>query len=104
MSWQPFSWNKIVWQPRFRPALDRTAATSQEALRLVATFLTPVSVIAGVLGVWRLSSDLGWTDEFFIARGIFSHWQVWFALAAFAQTTAVSLNRTLKARPAAKSN
>ena len=88
MSWQPFSWSEM--QPRLQPALERTAETSQEAVRLVLAFLTPAAVIAGVLGAWRLSSDLGWTDEFFISKGLLSHWQVWFALAGLLQSAAVS--------------
>jgi hypothetical protein len=83
-------------QNRFQPAWERTAETSQEVLRLVVAFLTPASVIAGVLGAWRLSSDLGWTDEFFISTGLLSHWQVWFALAALLRTGAVSANRRLR--------
>jgi len=89
MSWQPFSWSEM--HPRLQPALERTAETSQEAVRLVLAFLTPAAVIAGVLGAWRLSSDLGWTDEFFISKGLLSHWQVWFALAGLLQSAAVSL-------------
>lgn len=91
MSWQPFSWTEM--QPRLQPALNRTAETSQEAFRLVVAFLTPAAVIAGVLGAWRLSSDLGWTDEFFISKGLLSHWQVWFALAGLLQAAAVSVRR-----------
>jgi hypothetical protein len=79
MSWQPFTWDQL--QPRLQPALDRTAETSHEALRLIVAFFTPTAVVAGVLGAWRLSADLGWTDAFFITSGLFSHWQVWFALA-----------------------
>jgi hypothetical protein len=28
-----------------------------------------------------VSTDLDWTQEFLIERGLFSHWQVWIALA-----------------------
>ena len=94
MSWQPFTWNQV--QPRLQPALERTAETSQEAVRLMAAFLTPAAVIAGVLGAWRLSSDLGWTGEFFITSGLFSHWQVWFALAGGLPFAAASIRRHLK--------
>ncbi len=97
MSWQPFSWNEV--QPRLQPALDRTAETSQEALRLVVAFLTPAAVIAGVLGAWRLSSDLGWTDQFFITNGLFSHWQVWFALAGGLPFLAAAIRRQLEQHP-----
>ena len=88
-------------QLRLHPALLRTAEASQEALRLVTAFLTPAAVIAGVLGAWRLSSDLGWTGEFFISTGLFSHWQVWFALAAVLQTGALAIRRQIR-RPAAQ--
>jgi hypothetical protein len=93
MSWQPFTWNRV--QPRLQPALERTAETSQEALRLAVAFLTPAAVVAGVLGVWRLSADLGWTDKFFITSGLFSHWQVWFALAGGLPFAGASIRRQL---------
>jgi hypothetical protein len=34
-----------------------------------------------VFGSWRLGTDLDGTQEFVIERGLFSHWQVWRALA-----------------------
>lgn len=94
MSWQPFTWDQM--QTRIQPALDRTAETSQEALRLIAAFLTPAAVTAGVLGAWRLSADLGWTDAFFISKGLLSHWQVWFAVSGLLQTGAVAIRRQIK--------
>lgn len=94
MSWQPFSWDQV--QGRFQPAWERTAETSQELMRLMVAFLTPAAVIAGALGAWRLSSDLGWTGEFFISTGLLSHWQVWFALAALLQSGAVAARRRLR--------
>ncbi len=90
MSWQPFTWNQL------QPALERTAETSHEALRLAVAFLTPAAAVAGVLGAWRLSADLGWTDEFFIAKGLFSHWQVWFAIAGGLPFASAAIRRRLK--------
>lgn len=55
--------------------------------------LTPVAVLAGVLGAWRLCADPGWTSDFFIADGLFSRYQLWFAVAISAQTCAFILNR-----------
>jgi hypothetical protein len=43
--------------------------------------------------VWRLSADLKWAGEFAISRGLFSHWQVWIAVAGVLQTCASILNR-----------
>jgi hypothetical protein len=42
---------------------------------------TLVSVSCLMLGLWRLTADVGWTDEFAIQSGLLSHWQVWLALA-----------------------
>ena len=49
--------------------------------------------MALVLGVWRLGADLKWTGAFAISRGLFSHWQVWIALAGLLETCASMLNR-----------
>lgn len=56
-------------------------------------FLTPFAAMEAALGVWRLGDDLGWAGPFFVNRGVLSHWQVWFALAAFTQISAAYLNR-----------
>jgi hypothetical protein len=33
------------------------------------------------LGLWRLTTDLEWTEWFPVSSGFFSHWQSWIALA-----------------------
>jgi hypothetical protein len=48
--------------------------------------------MAYVLGLWRLSSDLGLTGEFAL-EGAFSHWQLWMGLGATAQISAFVLHR-----------
>jgi len=58
----------------------REAFENQLANLLIILF-TPASVLALVFGLWRVSADLGWTEDFIIASGFFSHWQVWMALA-----------------------
>src|SRR3954468_5024492 len=58
-----------------------------------AALLGPASVMAFVLGGWRLGADLNLTGEFAISRGLFSHWQVWFALGAGMQVAATILAR-----------
>jgi len=55
--------------------------------------LTLVAVLAGALSAWRFGADLGWTEHFFIAGGLFSHCQLWFAVAIGGQTLAFILNR-----------
>ena len=55
--------------------------------------LTLVAVLAGALSAWRFGADLGWTEHFFIAGGLFSHCQLWFAVAIGGQISAFILNR-----------
>ena len=59
----------------------RTVATSAQAADVLVALVTPIAVVVLVLGLWRLSADMGWTESFFISGGLFSHWQVWIALA-----------------------
>jgi hypothetical protein len=70
--------------------------TQQELAPLLAAFLSPASVVALVLAFWRLGADLGWTGQFAISTGLFSHWQVWMALAVGLQTWAAHLSKIQK--------
>jgi hypothetical protein len=65
-------------------------------LSIFAVLLTPVAVLAGALGVWRLGADPGWTNQFFIANGLLSHWQTWFAVAIGVHKSSRSLHRWLE--------
>ena len=65
--------------------------SSQVSYTGLPALLTPAAVTALVLGLWRVCADVGWTGEFLIANGFFSHWQVWIALAIAMQTAAASL-------------
>jgi hypothetical protein len=76
-----------------QPVLDRTARLSREAARAVASMLSPAAAIALVLGFWRLGADLGWTGKFAISDGLFSHWQVWFALAVILEALSSTILR-----------
>ncbi len=75
------------------PAWERQLARNREMASVIAALLTPAAAMALALGCWRLASDLNWTGEFAISRGLFSHWQVWIALAGILQTCASILNR-----------
>jgi hypothetical protein len=57
-----------------------------------AALLIPAALMAYALGFWRLASDIGVAGEFNIP-GMFSHWQVWMALALLLNLAAVVLNR-----------
>jgi hypothetical protein len=107
MSWQAFSWHEIVEQARFaplaerlQPAIDWTGTATQEAARFFGAFLTPLALTEGALGLWRLGADLGFAGEFFIADGILSHWQVWFALSIATQFASSTISRWLRVHPA----
>lgn len=59
----------------------------------LAALLSPLALMAAVLGIWRICADMGIAGEFAIPDGPLSHWQVWLALAAILQTMAVVLDR-----------
>jgi ABC-type amino acid transport system permease subunit len=74
-----------------RPVQQKTGKNRQVA-SAIGTLLVPVALMAYVLGVWRLASDLGMAGEFAIS-GLFSHWQIWVAIAAALHIASSSLNR-----------
>ncbi len=82
---------RIRVRPEF--VFTKTLARNREFASFAAAFLTPAAVMAFALGMWRLASDLNWTGEFVISSGLFSHWQVWIALAGLLETCASILNR-----------
>ena len=58
-----------------------------------AALLRPASLMAFVLGTWRVASDMGIAGEFPIRDGVFSHWQVWVAVGFASELCAFLLNR-----------
>lgn len=58
-----------------------------------AALLVPCALMAAVLGLWRLTDDLGWTSGFSISSGPFAHWLVWVVLAVVLFAAAARLNR-----------
>jgi hypothetical protein len=77
--------------PQGRPLLRKPGKNRHVALAMGA-LLIPAALMAYVLGVWRLASDLGVAGEFGIT-GVFSHWQVWILIAAVLHISAYVLNR-----------
>jgi hypothetical protein len=63
---------------------------------MLTVLLTPIAALAGALAIWRLGVDPGWTNQFFIANGLLSHWQAWFLVAIGAHSSGRSLNRWLE--------
>ena len=76
-----------------RSVFMRPSAQLVTWVSMSGLILTPIAVLAGVLGVWRLAADPGWTSNFFIADGLLSRYQLWIAVAICAQTSALILNR-----------
>jgi hypothetical protein len=74
------------------PPIQRKGGKNRQVASAIGTLLMPVALMAYVLGIWRLASDLGMAGEFAIA-GLFSHWQVWIAIAAMLHIASSSLNR-----------
>ncbi len=65
----------------------------QRAVSISELVSAPTALLAGVLGLWRLAADLGWTSPFFISRGLLSHHQSWFAIAVGVPVAASILKR-----------
>lgn len=75
------------------PKIVRKRRKNQRIALAFAALLTPASVMASVLGIWRIAADLNWTGDFAITSGFFSHWQVWIASAVLLEVLARILNR-----------
>jgi hypothetical protein len=58
-----------------------------------ASLLAPAAVGAFLLAIWRLAADMQYAGKFAISGGFFSHWHVWFAIAAALTLICVRLNR-----------
>src|SRR6476660_1957463 len=80
-------------QLRYGKALQKTQYINRQIAVALASLLTPASLMALVLGFWRLGADLNMTGAFAISKGIFSHWQVWMAVAIIMQAVAIVLGR-----------
>jgi hypothetical protein len=77
-----------------RPSRVRRQGRKNRRVALaMAALLTPASLMAFALAFWRIAADLKWAGEFAIAHGMFSHWQVWIAMAFLLQGCAILLNR-----------
>ncbi len=69
-------------QLRKGPRVARKAGKNRNAAFTAAALLKPLALVAYMLGIWRLASDMGMTGEF-VFTGLFSHWQVWMGLGVF---------------------
>jgi len=78
---------------KYENAVRRTVEINRQAAIVTSSLLTPISLVAWVLGGWRLLADLNLAGEFAISDGLFSHWQVWIALGIILQFAALLLQR-----------
>jgi hypothetical protein len=69
----------------------------------ISVLLQPAVLAAFVLAAWRFGTDVGWTREFVISSGAFSHWQTWIAIAVVLQVAAIAFNRYGNVKPIPKS-
>ncbi len=74
------------------PPIQRKAGKNRLVASAIGTLVMPAALMAYVLGIWRLASDLGMAGQFAIG-GLFSHWQVWIAIAAALHIASASLSR-----------
>jgi hypothetical protein len=85
-------------QSAVRRIIFRASQQILPAASMSGLVLTLTAVLAAALGAWRLGVDPGWTGPFFIADGWLSRYQLWFAIAIGAQTSAFILNRWVAKR------
>jgi len=79
---------------RFRQGrpVQRRRGKNRKLAAAAGALLVPISLMAWVLGLWRLGSDVGLAAEFAIT-GLFSHWQIWIGVALGLSAAAAALNR-----------
>ena len=79
------------------PKVAKKRRKNQRMALVAAAMLTPASLVALAMGLWRLAADLNWTSAFVIRGGLFSNWLVWVVAAILLQLCAHVLNRYGKA-------
>jgi hypothetical protein len=72
--------------------IQRKLGKNRHLALAFGALLGPVSLMAYVLGFWRLAADMGIAPEPG-TTGLFSHWQVWIVGAVFLHLCSSMLNR-----------
>ncbi len=80
----------------YEHAVRKSLALNRQATLVASSLMMPVALMAWALGAWRLLADLDIAGKFAISEGIFSHWQVWIALAIALQFAAFYLQRVAR--------
>jgi hypothetical protein len=79
-------------------ALVRNRRKNTQVALAGSALLYPISLMAYVLGLWRLASDMRLVGEF-TAHGALSHWQVTVGIGALLHATASVLSRYGRGEP-----
>jgi hypothetical protein len=74
------------------PPVKRKRGKNRHLALACGALLIPGSLMAYVLGFWRLAADMGVVREFAI-KGTFSHWQLWIAAGVMLHICSSILNR-----------
>jgi hypothetical protein len=83
---------KVRFHFRQGRPVQRLRGKNRKVAAAAGALLIPIALMAYVLGLWRVASDLGLAAEFEVS-GLFSHWQVWIMLALGLSAAASALNR-----------
>jgi hypothetical protein len=75
------------------PFLRRARLKNSGTLQVFSSLLTPISVACVLMGAWKVGDDMEWAEPFAITQGLFSHFQVWFALGSGVQALSWRLAR-----------
>jgi hypothetical protein len=67
---------------RVRWSTSKSSTVLKHQLALaVGSLLTPLALLSFTVSFWGFAAEFRWASGFFITAGMFSHWQVWLALA-----------------------
>jgi len=83
----------------YGPKFNRKGRKNQRLALAAAVLLTPISLTATALALWRLAADMGMAGQFAITKGFFSHWQPWLGVTIVVHLMTVVLNRYGRGEP-----
>jgi hypothetical protein len=83
---------KVRLRLQVGPRVSRGAGKNRHLASAVASLLWPAVLTAYSLALWALAAQLKLTGDFGM-EGVFSHWQVWGAIALLTHFAAMTLSR-----------
>ena len=60
---------------------------------MAAAALAPAAWLCWLVCAWWWGNELGWTRQFLVEGGFWSHWQVWFVAGGLLHAAAVLLRQ-----------